>query len=182
MTAGIAAAGAGTIVKGLGAIQAFKGAKQMGKLVKEIPEAQPSQYVSPLIGTAQTALYDNPLARAAQRQSQTSMANVLYNARTGDPQALAALAAGVYGQGQQAELQARMADEQLREQRRQAYYGALQTGMQAEQNLYSNRLTSLQSKASLLGAAAQTKTSALNNIGEGLFDIAGSLVKAGATK
>lgn len=178
----------GTAATGLGGLavsqrikgqkEQMSGAKFYESLIKEIPQAKESQYLQPLIGTAQAALYDNPLARAAQRERQAGMANMLYAARSGDPQTLAALASGAYGQEQQAELQAQMADKQLQEQRRQAYYGTLQTGMQAEQNQFANLLTALQSKASLGGAAYQTKAQAYNQASSDIFKGIGTAVQA----
>lgn len=158
--------------------QQMSGAKFYESLMKEIPQQKESEFLRPMIGTAQAALYDNPLAKAAQRERQANVSNMLYAARSGDPQTLAALAAGAYGQGQQQELQAQMADQQLREQRRQAYYGALQTGMQGEQNLFANQLTALQSKASLGGAAYQTRAEAYNKSASDIFKGIGTAVQA----
>lgn len=149
--------------------QQLAGAKYYENLIKEIPQVKESEYLKPLIGTAQSALYDNPLARATQRERQTSTANMLYAARSGDPQMLAALASSAFGQGQQADLQSRIAEEQLKEQRRQSYYGTLQAGMQSEQNQFANLLTALQSKASLGGAAYQTRAQAYNQAASDIF-------------
>lgn len=157
--------------------QQMAGAKFYESLMSEVPQAKESEYIKPLIGMAQTGLYDNPLTRAAQRDRQSATANMLYAARSGDPQTLAALASGAYGQGQQADLQARLAEQGLTEQRRQAYYGALQSGMQGEQNLFSNLLTSLQSKASLGGSAYQTRAQAHNQAASDIFKGIGTVAQ-----
>lgn len=158
----------GSIAKGIGAIKAGKVAKTYDQLATQLPTAQKSQYIDTLIGGTQSVVNANPLAAAQQRAQQGSMANALYAARSGDRGSLAALASAMSGQSEQAALQASAADEQLRQQRRQAYYQALESGMQDEQNLFANKILEIQNKAGLARSSAQARQKAWAGAGDAL--------------
>lgn len=162
---------AGSVAKGIGAIKAGKVAKTYDQLATQLPTAQKSQYIDTLIGGTQSVVNANPLAAAQQRAQQGSMANALYAARSGDRGSLAALASAMSGQSEQAALQASAADEQLRQQRRQAYYQALESGMQDEQNLFANKITEIQNKANLARSSAQARQKAWAGAGDALAGV-----------
>jgi len=172
-------AAAGVISKGIGAIKASKAAKQYESLANQLPEVKKSAYVDQMIGTAQSALNANPLQAAAQRMRQGNMANAMFAARSGDRASAGAVASALAGQAAGEDLKASMADEQMREARRQSYYNTLNVGMEDEQNVFANKMTQIQSKASLLGAAAQTRSDAWNSVGQSLIGASSALMGSG---
>jgi len=180
LTAGLIVGGAGLAAKTVGGVKAAGVAKKYDALGREVPEAQISQYVKPMIGTAQSALNANPLAQSLQRRTQTGFANTLYQARNiGDQSQILGLLAGAGGRAEDAALAGDIANQQMQDQRRQAYYGALAQGIQADQQLFADKLTNIQSRASLAGAAAKSRAEPWNQLGGGLLDIGGGIVQAG---
>jgi hypothetical protein len=183
LTAGLIVGGAGLAAKTVGGVKAAGVAKKYDALGREVPEAQISQYVKPMIGTAQSALNANPLAQSLQRRTQTGFANILYQARNiGDQSQILGLLAGAGGRAEDAALAGDIANQQMQDQRRQAYYGALAQGIQADQQLFADKLTNIQSRASLAGAAAKSRAEPWNQLGGGLLDIGGGIVQAGGYK
>lgn len=168
------AAGLGLAAKGVGTAKAMKGAKKLDALGRDIPQAEQSKYIPQLIGATQTNLNANPLMAAAQRRNQTAAANSIYQARqVGDPSQLMGLIAGIQGQSAENDLKAQMGDEQLREQRRGAYYNALQAGAQEEQNFFDRRMANVQTRGNLLQSATKQRAQAWSDLGGNLMNVAG---------
>lgn len=169
------AAGLGLAAKGVSTAKTLKGAKKLDALGKEIPQAEQSKYIPQLIGAAQTNLNANPLYAASQRRNQTAAANSIYQARqVGDPSQLMGMIAGISGQGAENDLKAQMADEQMREQRRGAYYNALQAGAQEESNYFDRRMANVQAKGNFLQAATKQRGQAWSDMGGSLINVAGT--------
>jgi hypothetical protein len=180
LTAGLIVGGAGLLSKGVAGVKTAKGAKKLDALGREIPQAEQSKYIPQLIGATQTNINANPLMAASQRRNQTQAANSIYQARqVGDPSQLMGLIAGIQGQSAENDLKAQMGDEQLREQRRGAYYNALQAGAQEEQNFFDRRMANVQTRGNLLQAATKQKAEVWNSMGSDLIGMGGSLVSAG---
>jgi hypothetical protein len=175
----LAMAGAGVITKAIGAIKAGKSAKQYEALANQLPEVKKSAYVDQMIGTAQNALNANPLQAATQRMQQGNMANAMFAARSGDRASAGAVAAALSGQASDAALKSSIAEDQMREARRQSYYNTLNVGMEDEQNVFANKMSQIQSKASLLGAAAQTRSDAWNSVGQSLIGASSAMLGSG---
>lgn len=170
----MAAVGLGS--KAVGAGKAMKAAKTFDKLQNEVPEAQKSQYVPQMIGTAQMALNANPLLAATQRRNQGAISNSLYQARQiGDPNILFNMVGGLAARSADSALQADMADQQMRDARRAQYINTLQAGMQDEQNFFDQRMANIQSRGSLASAAAKTRGEAWNSLGKGFTDSASAI-------
>ena len=172
-------AAAGVISKGIGAIKAGKTAKQYEALANQLPEVKKSEYVDRMVGTSQMALNANPLQAATQRAQQGNMANAMFAARSGDRSSAGALAAALSGQASDAALKSATAEDQMREARRQSYYNTLNVAMEDEQNVLANKMAQIQSKASLLGAAGQTRTEAWNSFGQSLIGASSALLGSG---
>lgn len=154
------AAGLGAAGKMVGAIKAGKAAKDFRRLEKEIPGAQ-----TEMIGATQSRINANPLAAAAQRRQQTAAANTLNQARqVADQSQMLSLLGGMTGQQERGMLEAQMGDEALRDQRMGQYLNALST-------VFDQRMANVQSRANLLGAAAQTSANAWNSAGGALTDM-----------
>lgn len=180
---GAGIAGVGMLSKGVGGIIASKGAKKLDALGKEIPQAEQSKYIPQMIGATQTNLNANPLMMASQRRNQTAAANTIYQARqVGDPSQLMGLIAGIQGQSAENDLKAQMGDEQLRDQRRGAYYNALQAGAQEEQNFFDRRMANVQTRGNLLQAATKQRAEAWNSMGSDLIGVGGTVASAGISK
>lgn len=183
ITVAAATIGAGLIAKGVAGETARKGAKKLDALGREIPQAEQSKYIPQMIGAAQTNLNANPLFAASQRRNQTAAANSIYQARqVGDPSQLMGLIAGISGQGAENDLKSQMADEQMREQRRGAYYNALQAGTQEENNFFDRRMANVQTRGNLLQAATKQRSEVWNTIGSDLIGVGGMAASAGINK
>lgn len=153
-------AGIGTIGKMVGAAKAGRAAKDFRKLAKEVPGAQ-----TEMIGATQSRINANPLLNAIQRRQQTEAANAMYKAsQVADQGQMLSLIGGVTGQQGRGMLEAQMADEALRDQRMGQYLNALST-------VFDQRMANVQSRAGLLGAAAQTSANAWNTAGGALTDM-----------
>jgi hypothetical protein len=86
--------------------------------------------------------------------------------------------AGAGGKAEDTALAGDIANQQMQDQRRAAYYGALAQGIQADQQLFADKLTNIQSRASLAGAAAKSRAEPWNQIGGGLIDVGGGFIGA----
>lgn len=154
-------AGIGTAAKIVGAAKAGRAAKDFRRLEKEIPGAQ-----TEMIGATQSRINANPLAAAAQRRQQTAAANTMYQARqVADQSQMLGLLGGMTGQQERGMLEAQMGDEALRDQRMNQYLNALST-------VFDQRMANVQSRANLLGAAAQTAGNAWKSAGGSVTDMA----------
>lgn len=175
--------GAGLIAKGVAGAKTAKGAKKLDALGREIPQAEQSKYIPQMIGAAQTNLNANPLYAASQRRNQTAAANSIYQARqVSDPSQLMGMIAGISGQGAENDLKSQMADEQLREQRRGAYYNSLQAGAQDEQNYFDRRMANVQTRGNLLQAATKQRAEVWNTMGSDLIGVGGMAASTGISK
>lgn len=153
-------AGIGTIGKMVGAAKAGQAARDFRKLAKEVPGAQ-----TEMIGATQSRINANPLAAAMQRRQQTAAANTLSNARqVADQGQMLSLIGGMSGQQERGMLEAQMGDEALRDQRFNQYLNAMST-------VFDQNMANVQSRAGLLGAAAQTAASAWNTAGGAMTDM-----------
>jgi len=180
LTAGLISAGAGIIGKAIGGFKAAKGAKKLDALGRDIPQAEKSQYIPQLVGATQLAINSNPLYAATQRRNQAMTANTIYNARQlGDPSQIMGLLSASYGQASDNELKAQMGDEQLREQRRGAYYNALQSGAQEENNYFDRRMANVQTRGNLLQAATKQRAEVWNGLGSDLIGAGGTMATLG---
>lgn len=154
------AAGLGSIGKMVGALKAGRAAKDFRRLEKQVPGAQ-----TEMIGATQSRINANPLAAAAQRRQQTAAANTMYQARqVADQSQMLSMLGGMSGQQERGMLEAQMGDEALRDQRMGQYLNALST-------VFDQRMANVQSRAGLLGAAAQTSANAWNTAGGALTDM-----------
>ena len=150
----------GTGAKVGGAIKAGRAAKDFRRLEKQVPGAQ-----TEMIGATQSRINANPLAAAMQRRQQTTAANTMYQARqVADQGQMLSLIGGMGGQQERGMLEAQMGDEALRDQRMGQYLNALST-------VFDQRMANVQSRANLLGAAAQTAANAWNSAGGALTDM-----------
>jgi len=156
----------------------MRGAKKLGKMQNEIPQAKKSEYVPMMMGQARMELNANPLMAALQRRNSSSSANAMYGARAGDRNSVLSTAAAVSGQQDQTALDFDTANLQFRQAKLQQLYNAMQFGMQDERNFRADQMENLQSKANFTSAKYNSLADAWNRIQKGVNDTAGMALQA----
>lgn len=181
VTIGLITSGVGTLGKLIGIGKANKAAKQYDQFAKELPEAKESENIQELINTSRLALGASPLMKSLQRRTQTSAANNIFQLRQAGlgPAQLAAAVTATGADALDQASQDAMTSINLEESRRGAYLDALRAGAADEAATFDRKMARINSKASLAGAAAQTRAGGWNNFGNDLMTIGSGLMRAG---
>jgi hypothetical protein len=172
--------GAGAISNIVGAGAQSQAARQITRLMGELPKPKMSEAAQRLAAESRLAAQENPLMAAMQRGVASQQATNLFAARqAARPDQFLQFVAGAGEQAQDTMLKAAMQGQSLQEGRRQAYYGALQGVQQAEQQLFENQLGNIQARANILAGAAGMRQAAAQGIGQGLMGAASSMFSSG---
>lgn len=170
----IGLAGAGLITNLIGGISAGKTAKKLDKLSGQVPARERSKYPDQMIGQAQAELNANPFASVQNRQIAANQANMMAGAERNvvDPSQMLSLVSAYGAQASQDAFKNNEMNQQMRLQKLQDLYNAQRMGQQEDQAMYEGAQTAFNSKANLIGAAGQTRTSAWQNAGSSLLSAA----------
>lgn len=154
-----------------GAISGFAAARQMRKLSKQVPQYSRSQFPGQMLGQAQMELNANPFQAAQARANQGRMANRIGASMKAvtDPSQMLNLIGAYSGAAADEALNQDMANYAQRGQRLNDLYNAQMANYREDQNVYDNSMTAFNSRANLLNAANQTRTSAFQNMGSTLM-------------
>lgn len=170
----IGLAGAGLISNIIGGINAGKTAKKFDQLAGQVPVRERSKYAGQMIAQAQNELNANPFASIQNRQIAANQANMVAAAQRNvvDPSQMLSLVSAYGAQANQDAFKSNEMNQQMRIQRLQDLYNAQRSGQQEDQAMYEAAQTAFNSKANLMGAAGQTRTSAWQNTGNNLLSAA----------
>lgn len=160
-------AGLGMLSSIAGGISGLAAAKQMRKMVKDIPQYSRSQFPGQMLGQAQRELNFNPFQAAQARSNQARMSNRIGAAERAvtDSSQLLNLIGAYSGAAADEALNQDMANYAQRGQRLNDIYNAQMANYKEDQNVYDNSMTAFNSKANILNAANQTRTNALMSMG-----------------
>jgi hypothetical protein len=170
----IGLAAAGTISNIIGGINAGKTAKKFDQLAGQVPVRERSKLPAQMLAQAQNELNANPFASIQNRQIAANQANMVAAAQRNvvDPSQMLSLVSAYGAQANQDAFKANEMNQQMRLQKLQDLYNAQRAGQQEDQAMYEGAQTAFNSRANLIGAAGQTRTSAWQNAGNSLLSAA----------
>ncbi len=167
-------AGAGLVSNIIGGINAGKTAKKFDQLAGQVPVRERSKLPAQMLAQAQMELNANPFASIQNRQIAANQANMMAGAERNvvDPSQMLSLVSAYGAQASQDAFRNNEMNQQMRMQKLQDLYNAQRMGQQEDQAMYEGAQTAFNSKANLIGAAGQTRTSAWQNAGNSLLSAA----------